>query len=361
MKLKEEVWKLIESGEYSGFRANPEFNNGGKWVQVLEYTFCDYFNVKHAISMNSATSCLHTALLACGIKPFDEVIATPFSFSSSASCILMANAVPVFADVQDDTYNIDPNEIDNCVTDKTRAIIPVHLMGNPVDMGVIIRVAGQYSLRVIEDASQAIGATLKGKKVGTFGDCGIFSLNQWKPVQCGEGGLLLTNDDEIARKAKLIRNHGETQSDILGYNYRLTEIQALIALEQFERLEEILSQRIELVNFLSQRLSGVSGVISPEVIHGSRHIYYTYGLRVLRDRELLRSKLQEAGYYFGNSSYGEPLYLQSIYSRFGYKEGLCPVAERLWRKEILVTDIIKPPLTKRDMTKIIEIIKEVME
>ncbi len=356
MNLKEEVWKLIESGEYSGFRANPEFNNGGKWVQALEYAFCEYFDVKYAISMNSATSCLHTALLACGIKPQDEVITTPFSFSSSASCILMAGAIPVFADVEEDTYNIDPFKVGISTTHRTTAILPVHLMGMSVDIDDIIRVAGDNSLRVIEDASQAMGATYKGKKVGTIGDCGIFSLNQWKPVQCGEGGLLLTNDDEIARKAKLIRNHGETQSDILGYNYRLTEIQALIALEQFNRLEETTSQRVELANLLSERLSAVSGVVLPEL--NGRHIYYTYGFRVLRDREILRGKLKEAGYYFGNPTYGRPLYLQSIY---GMKEGLCPVAERLWKREILVTDIIKPPLKKSDINNIAEIIKGVMD
>jgi len=191
----EDVATIMESGILSGFRGTPEGHLGGVYVGQLESEFKAFFGVEHSVSFNSATSALHAACIACGIKRGDEVITTPYSFAASASCIKMVGATPVFADIEDDTFCIDPAEIVKKITPKTKAILPVHLMGHPADMDWIWPIAQSYGLKVIEDSSQALGATHWNRYTGTIGDCGVFSFNQSKPVSTGEGGMLVTNDD----------------------------------------------------------------------------------------------------------------------------------------------------------------------
>jgi len=354
------VTEVIASGQLSGYRANLEYQLGGKKVRQFEEAFADYFGVKYAIAMNSATACLHSALIACGIGKGDEVIVSPYTFSASASCVLMVGATPVFIDIQDDIFCIDPTKIKGALTKRTKAIIPVHLCGHPANMMMIMAMAKYHNLVVIEDAAQAIGATHFKEYVGTIGDCGVFSFNQSKTICTGEGGMLITNDNEIAEKVRLIRNHGEVYSDTLGYNYRMTELTAAVGVEQFKRLEWLNKQRIELANYLTEELNKIEGLTPPVVYPFSKHVFYTYATKFNEDiigmsRDEFQDRMIAEGIYFGRG-YVKPLYRLPV---FGGKKGLCPVAERMWRK-LMVTDIVRPPATIADMKDIVKAVKKIL-
>jgi len=357
-----EIDEILKSGILSGFRATPDYHLGGKHVQALESAFCEYFGVRYAIALNSATAALHSALIACGVGSGDEVIVSPYSFSSSASCVLMVGAKPVFADIEDGAFCMDLASAERRITEKTKAIIPVHLCGHPTLMP-LARLGALYDLKIIEDAAQAISATYEGQYVGTIGDCGIFSFNQSKHINTGEGGMLITDDDQIAETVRAVRNHGEVSMPdlkILGYNYRMCEIEAAIALKQFHKLDEDINYRIELANYLTSKLHKIDGIIPPFVYLDCRHVYYTYAVRITTeiDKQLVCDRLGEMGIYFGG--YVKPLHLLPIYEQFGYHRGQCPVAERMWRRELIVTDRIKFPATFKDMDKIAGAFKEVI-
>ena len=356
----ENVKSVLDSGLMSGYRGSSAGNLGGPMVQRLEEAFCSYFNVKYAIATSSATAALHTALLACGLEN-QFIMTTPTTFSASASCVRMAGGVPIFCDIDEDTFNMD---ITKRMTHKD-SMVAVHLMGHPLDMDGIMKVAEANGLAVIEDASQALGATYKGRKVGTIGDCGVFSFNQSKSITSGEGGMLITNSDEIAYKARLIRNHGETQDEILGYNYRLTELQAAVLLPQFAMLDMKNGYRVELADYLTSKLSQIEGITPPVVREGCVHTYYTYGVKVDATkigmhRNEFQSRVNDTGLYWGNPDYGKPLYMLPGYKYLRIKEGACPVAERLWKEEFLVTDRIRWPYTHDDADEIVETFKDVI-
>ncbi len=358
---------ILGSGILSGFRGTPEGHLGGRYVQTLETQFRAYFGVKYAVALNSATAALHASLVACNIGVGDEVIVSPYSFSSSASCVLMVGAKPVFADIQDDIFCIDPKCIEPLITLKTKAIIPVHLCGHPADMNEIMRIAREHNLRVIEDAAQSIGATYRGKYAGTIGDCGVFSFNQSKHINTGEGGMLITNDDEIARTVRAVRNHGEISDpelEIVGYNYRLCEIEASLALEQFKQLDTLTAHRIKLTSLMSEGLREIKGFTPPVTYPDCKHVFYTYAVKfdealVGMKRDDFQDKMIESGIYFGKG-YVKPLYLLPIYKQFGYGEGLCPVTERMWREELMVFDWLKYPRTEGDVAHTIKIVKQVL-
>lgn len=353
------IERILDKGILSGFRATPDGHDGGEIVRQLEAEFRDYFGCKYALTLNSATAGLHAALIALGIGSGDEVIVSPYSFSSSASCVLMVGAKPIFADIQDDIFCIDPVDIEKKITPRTRAIIPVHLCGHPADMDGIMAIAKEYNLKVIEDAAQSIGAIYKWKFVGTIGDCGVFSFNQSKQISSGEGGMLITDDDEIARIVMAVRNHGEISDPelkVVGYNYRMCEIEAAIILIQFRELEINIAHRIKLASYLSERLP--KGLTPPVTYPSCRHTFYTYAVKALAEipRDTFQERMIKEGIYFGKG-YVKPLYLLPVY---GYEKGLCPVTERMYKTELMVTDIIKPPATLDDMDEIINTIKGII-
>ena len=360
-----ELDDILASGILSGFRGNKEYHLGGKYVQLLEEEFREYFGIGYAISFNSATAALHASLVACGVGAGNEVIVTPYSFSSSASCVLMVGAKPVFADIDEFTFNITPASIAKLITSRTKAIIPVHLCGQAANMNKITQLAIDHRLSIIEDAAQAITATYLNKYVGTIGDCGVFSFNQSKHINTGEGGMMITGNPEIAEIARAVRNHGEVsvpELKVLGWNYRMCEIEAALALEQFKGIDENVNHRIKLADYLTLKLSGISGIIPPIVYSGSKHVYYTYAIRVdpdVMDKETLCKRLGEKGVYFG--TYVKPLHLLPIYRQFGYGEGMCPVAERMWKRELIVTDVIRPGATFEDMDKIVDAFRTILE
>ena len=385
---KKAVMAVLDKGRLSTFIAAPgEDFLGGEKVRELERLFCEYHNTKYAVAFNSATAALHAAVVACGVQPGEEIITTPYTFTSTATCAFMANAVPVFADVKPDTFNINPLEIKKNISPSTKAIIPVHLFGNPADMKEIMAIARENNLKVIEDAAQAPGAKYQNKLVGTIGDCGVFSLTENKNITSGEGGVLITDDEEIAEIARLIRNHGEAviagqksrtyKSVILGWNYRMTEVDAAIGIEQFKKLDYFTEERNKLADYLTKNLQKIEGLSTPKVPEDNYHAYYVYAIlydkeKIGIDRDLFVEALNAEGIPFG-AGYVKPLYYSPIYhenkpfiyryykGNARYSPGLCPVTEKLHNEDLMTTLLTRPPATFEDMDDIISAIEKILD
>ena len=281
--------RVIESDVLSGFvGAAGKFFNGGVEVKEFEALWAKEYGFKHAISTNSWTTGLQVAVGAVGIEPGDEVICSPYTMSASATSVLFYGGIPIFADIDPNRYSINPLSIEKLITSRTKAILVVHLFGYPADMDSIMEIARRYNLKVIEDAAQSPGVYYKNRPVGAIGDIGGFSLNFHKHIHTGEGGMLVTNDDDIALRCQLIRNHGENAtesygvediSNTIGSNYRFTEIQAAIGTEQFKKLKNFLEHREVLGKYLSDRLKGIKGLKIQELEEGTTHSYYMFPIR----------------------------------------------------------------------------------
>ncbi|MBC7260969.1 MAG: DegT/DnrJ/EryC1/StrS family aminotransferase, partial [Chloroflexi bacterium] len=318
-------------------------------VRAFEEAFAAYCGTKHAIATSSGTTALQTAILAHGIGPGDEVITTPFTFIASANAILFAGARPVFVDIDERSYNINPYCIEAAITPRTKAILPVHLFGNPCDMEAIMDIAMRHGLAVIEDACQAHGAMVQGKKVGSFGT-GCFSFYPTKNITTAEGGMITTDDDKIADRARLIRNHGQRERychEMIGYNFRMTEIQAAIGLVQLGKLEQFIAMRRANAAYLTQRLKGV---IIPVEAPGCRHVYHQYTIRVPHGRDQLAAHLHQKGIATG-IYYPLPVHKQRAYQRLGYADHL-PVAEAMSREVLALP--VHPALTREELDQIVE-------
>jgi dTDP-4-amino-4,6-dideoxygalactose transaminase len=268
----------------------------GPRVAALEAGFAKLTGAKHAIATSSGTTGLHLALLAHGIGPGDEVITSSFTFVASVNAILFTGARPVFADIDEPTFNIDPEKVAAAITRRTKAVMPVHLYGQPSDMDDICALASKHNLAVIEDAAQAVGATYRGRQVGNFGT-GVFSLYATKNVMSGEGGIITTNDDRIADEARLLRSHGMRQRyqyEMLGYNFRLNDVLAAIGIAQLNRLPESTRRRQANASFLNGQLETVT---TPVVKEGREHVWHQYTVRlpVDMDRDLAVRRLNAAG------------------------------------------------------------------
>jgi dTDP-4-amino-4,6-dideoxygalactose transaminase len=385
---KDAVLAVLDSGNLSTFVASPgEYFFGGRKIKQFEREFAEFHGVKHAVAFNSATAALHAAIVACGVQPEEEVIVPPYTFTSTATCALMHNAIPVFADIQDDIFCLDPAAVARSISPLTRAIIPVHLFGHPADMDGILRMARKHTLKVIEDCAQAPAALHKGCLAGTMGDCGVFSFTESKAITTGEGGMLITNDPGIADLARLVRNHGEVilegqtsrsyRSTMLGWNYRMAEIEAALGIVQFRKLEELNQVRIELCNHLTGKLRGIEGLQAPTVRPGNKHVYYIYALkydeaRIGIPRELFLQALEAEGIPF-DAGYVRPLYLSPLYhdkkpfafrhynGTARYDKGLCPVAERMHERELILTQIARPPATLADMDDVVQAVHKILE
>lgn len=390
---KKNVNDVLESGMLSGFIAKAGANFlGGKYVNEFELLIRDYFKVENAVTVNSATAGLHAALGACGVGPGDEVIVTPYTMSASATAIIMQNAIPVFADIEEDTFCLNPKTVEEKVTPRTKAIMVVHLFGQAANMDAILEIARKHNLYVIEDCAQAPGATYKGKFVGSLGNVGVFSLNQHKTITCGEGGFAITNDKNLALRMQLIRNHGEVivndmgledVSNIVGFNYRMTELEAAVSVGQFKRLDYLNDYRIDLARYLTDKLSKFEGLILPKEDRGNKHVYFIYSIRFKEDvvgisrnsfvKALLAEGIPFAGGYV-KPIYLEPLYQKKIaYGKQGYPftcdlykgevnytKGLCPVAERMYEKELMLSGVCKYPHTKEDMDDVVNAFQKIL-
>lgn len=391
---KEAVLRVLDRGVLSAFEGTNNQNFlGGLEVRSLEEEWGRKFGVKHAVAVNSATSGLLAAVGAAGVGPGDEVIVTPVTMTGTIAAILGCNAVPVFADVEMDTFNLDPSAVERALSPRTKAILVVHLLGHPTDLNPILRMAKRRNILVIEDAAQSPGALYHGKLAGTLGELGVFSLNCNKHIQSGEGGIVVTNDDELAKRVRLIRNHAEaviatgmrvdSLVNMLGFNLRMTELEAAVARCQLNKLDGLLAQRQELVAYLTRRLQGIPGLKLPTVKPGCTHVYYRYAM--LLDRtvvsvsavDVVRALNAEGLDFY--TSFTKPLYLQPMFQqqitygdrgcptkcpwyegRANYAKGICPHAERL-ADLMISTEIVRPPLTHADIDEIHDGIVKVLE
>jgi dTDP-4-amino-4,6-dideoxygalactose transaminase len=312
------VGRVLASGQYVG---GPE-------ISALEEEFSGYCGVRHGIAVNSGTSALHLALLAAGIGPGDEVITPPFTFYATVAAIGYAGATPVYVDIHPATFTVDPNKIEAAITDRTRAILPVHLYGQCADMDAIGEIARRHKLIVIEDAAQAHGAEFHGRRAGSMSDMACFSFYPTKNLgAAGEGGMLTTNNSEFARTAALLRSWGEEQRyrpRLKGFNYRLPSIQAAILRVKLRRLDQWIEARRALASQY-ERLLASSGVTRPQTIPGARHVYCLYTIRSAA-RDSLQKGLQQAGIQSA-VHYPLPIHLMPAYADARYKAGDFPVAE----------------------------------
>ena len=333
----------------------------GKKVAEFEETFARFIGVKYAVAVNSGTAALHIALLAHGIEQGDEVITSPFTFIASANSILFAGAKPVFADIEEDTFSIAPDAIPEKITPRTKAIMPVHLYGQPCDMKRIMKIAQEHGLIVVEDACQAHGAEYGGKQAGSFGT-GCFSFYATKNMIVGEGGMITTDDEAIARYARMIRTHGQKERyfhELLGYNYRMTDIAAAIGLCQLGKLEEFNNRRIDNARFLTEGLGGISGLVPPRVRSGVKHVFHQYTVRITRDFALSRDETRRklVGRGIGTEIYYPlPVHRQPFYQKLGYNDRL-PNSERA-AQEVLSLPV-HPSLTKEDLDNIVRAIQNI--
>ncbi len=288
---EKEVIKVLRSG----------WLTQGKYVRAMEEALCRYNKVRHAFLVNSATSGLLVAIKTLDLKKGDEVICPSFTFPATSNSVILGGARPVFCDVDLDTFNISSEKIKKLITKKTKAIMPVSEFGLPADLEIIIKIAKDNNLFIVEDAACALGADIKGKKAGSFGDIGVFSFHPRKIITSGEGGCLITNSSRLAKKIKLLRNHGEYDKRFIdyGYNFRMSDIQAALLLVQFKKIEKIIKKRIELArnyNRLFNPLKYKEMLRLPACPRGYRHIYQSYVIllsdRINRDklRNVLRGK-----------------------------------------------------------------------
>lgn len=320
----------------------------GQKVAKLEDRFAEICGVKHAIATTSGTTALHIALLANGIGPGDEVITTPFTFIASVNSILFTGAKPIFVDVSPETYNLDPGLIEKSISSRTKAILPVHLYGYMCDMDEISRIADKYGIKIIEDACQAVGASYKGRFSGSFGT-GAFSLYATKNVMSGEGGMITTNDDTVADQCKLIRNHGMKRRyyhDILGYNYRMSDLHAAIGLAQMDRLDGYTSLRNTNAAYFDKH---IHSVITPKVKPNYSHVWHQYTIRVEGDRDAAVKQLCDAGIGTG-IFYPVPAHQQNYIQEL-VGEYQLPTSEMLARQVISLP--VHPHLSQTDLEIIV--------
>ena len=308
----------------------------GPKIGEFEQAFADYVGVTHAIGVNSGTSGLHLAMIAAGIGPGDEVITPSFSFIASANCVLYERGKPVFVDIDPDTGNIDPACIEAAITPRTKAIIPVHAFGQPADMDPILEIAAQHNLMVIEDACEAIGAEYKERPAGTFGDAAVFAFYPNKQMTTGEGGMIVTDNDDWANLFRSLRNQGRDVFDAwlnhtrLGYNYRMDELSAALGLAQIGRIDELLAKRAQVAAWYNERIDEIPGIRKPFISDTTTKMsWFVYVIRCEEgvSRNQLMGYLEQEG--IPSRPYFTPIHLQPFYQQeFGWKRDDLPNTEK---------------------------------
>lgn len=332
----------------------------GQRVKDFEEAFANYIGTSYAVAVNSGTAALHAALLAHGIGKEDEVITSPFTFAATSNSVLFTGAKPVFADIKEDTFNIDPESIIEKITSRTRAIIPVHLYGQSADMKSIMEIADENNLIVVEDACQAHGATFEGKKVGSFGT-GTFSFYPTKNMTTGEGGIITTNDKTIAERAKMIRSHGSRQRyyhEMLGYNLRMTDIAAAIGLIQLKKVDGFNDSRVKNAEYLSKSLNKVKGITLPYVDRRCKHVFHQFTVRIKDyiSRDEIVSGLNNKGIGTG-IYYPLPIHKQPLYKDLGFSDSL-PVSEKASAEVFSLP--VHPSINKSDLDAISGALHEIL-
>ncbi len=325
---------------------------------ALEKEIAAYVGCQYGIGVASGTDALRLALTALGIGPGDEVITTPFTFIATGNTISHTGARPVFVDIDPHTFNIDPAKVAAAVTSRTRALLPVHLFGQPADMDPLLEIARRHGLRVIEDSAQAIGAVYHGRRVGSLGDISCFSFYPTKNLGgYGDGGMVTTNDAALAEKVDVLRRHGGKKKyyhEVLGFNSRLDEIQAAVLRVKFPHLDDWAARRRQVAARYDALLADVPGVVTPRVLPGVEHVYHQYTIRAQR-RDALAEHLKGQG--IGTMIYYPvPLHLQTMYADLGYRPGDLPVAEAA-AAEVLSLPMY-PELTQEQIARVADPIRE---
>lgn len=362
---------------------------GGEEILKLEAAWSKKFASSFAVSVNSATSGLYVAVGAVGVGPGDEVIVPPYTMSATAMAPLVYGGIPVFADIEEETFCIDPREVEKKISPRTKAIIAVNLFGHPAKLTELRALADKHGIKLIEDNAQGPLATENGKYAGTIGHIGVFSLNYHKHIHSGEGGICTTDDKELALKMQMIRNHAENavepagvqdMTNLVGYNYRLSELAAAIASEQLAKGDKLVAEREKIATTLTRELSALPGLTPPAVRDNCRHVYYTwcakYDANVVGvSRKVFADALKAEGVPVFEG-YVKPLYWLPIFqkrialgnqgfpfnlSKVTYEKGLCPVVERMHVRELLGFGVCSYALPDNELTQVIAAIKKVYE
>lgn len=349
-----------------------DFLTTGPKIEEFERAVAQYTGAKYAVAVSNGTAALHLACLAAGITTGDEVITSPITFAASSNCVLYCGAKPVFADIDMDSYNINPREIEKLITEKTKAIIPVHFTGQPCDMDEISQIARKHNLIVIEDAAHALGAKYDGKSIGCISDMTILSFHPVKHITTGEGGMVLTNSKELYQRLKLFSSHGITRDDDLllkkdgawyyeqqdlGYNYRITDIQCALGISQIKKLPQFLNRRKEIAQRYFSELNNVKGVQLPPQKSCRDNAWHLFVILVQAERRSeLFNALREVG--IGVNVHYLPVYQHPYYQRNGYALVSCPNAEEYYSRAISLP--MYAGLTYEMQTFIIEEIKKII-
>lgn len=344
----------------------------GPKIAEFEKMVADYVGAKYAVAISNGTSALHAACFAAGIQPGDEVITTPLTFAASSNCVLYCGGTPVFADVDLKTYNINPEDIRRKITDKTKAIIAVHLAGQPCDMDEIHKIAKEHDLLVIEDGAHALGSVYKGKKVGTLSDMTTFSFHPVKPITTGEGGMIVTDNEEFYQKMMLFRSHGITRDENLmtrndgswfyqqldlGYNYRITDIQCALGCSQMKKLDRFLARRKEIVARYNEAFADCENIIIPYQLPETESGWHLYIVQVKNcDRKKVFEALREQG--IAVNVHYIPVYMHPYYQEHGYKDIHCRNAEEVYSHIISLP--LYPTLMVEEQEYVIETLKHII-
>ncbi|DAA97802.1 TPA: transcriptional regulator [Candidatus Gastranaerophilales bacterium HUM_9] len=349
--IEKNVCEVLRSGSYIL----------GQNTKALEQELADYIGVKYTVGLNSGTDALHIALRALDIGHGDEVITTAFTFVATAEAIGIVGAKPVFVDIDADTFNIDPAKIEAAITPKTKAIIPVHLYGQPCDMDRIMDIAKRHNLHVIEDCCQAIGSTYKGQKVGTFGDFGCYSFYPTKNLgTMGDGGLLTTNSESLKNRAIALRNHGGAvryHHDEIGVNSRLDEIQAAILRTKLPYIDEWNSKRREIASYYNELFANCEDIVTPKELDNTYCVYHQYTVKV-PNRDEIFEKMHDAG-IGAMLYYPIPLHLQKVHNYLGMGKGSLPITER--NTEIVMSLPMFPELTREEQQTVANTLIKLVE
>lgn len=350
-----------------------DFLTTGPKIAEFEQTVADYVGAKYAVAISNGTSALHAACFAAGIGPGDEVITTPLTFAASANCVLYCGGTPVFADVDPKTYNIDSEDIRRKITDRTKAIIAVHLAGQPCDMDAIHSIAREHGLIVIEDGAHALGSVYKGKKVGSMSDMTTFSFHPVKPITTGEGGMIVTDNEDFYKKMILFRSHGITRDDSimtrndgpwfyqqfdLGYNYRITDIQCALGCSQMKKLDRFLARRKEIVARYNEVFADCDNIITPYQLSDTESGWHLYIVQVKNcDRRKVFENMREKG--IGVNVHYIPVYMHPYYQEHGYENVHCANAEEIYSHIISLP--LYPGLTSEQQDYVIDTLKSLCE
>jgi perosamine synthetase len=356
----EKVTSVIKKGSY--WAIGPE-------IKDFESRMAEYVGVKYALAVNSGTSALHTVLAAHGIGKGDEVIVPSFTFIATANSVLMVGATPVFAEIEGETYGLDPEDVEKKITPRTKAIMPIHYGGLSCRINELKQVADRHNLILIEDAAESLGAMVDGKKAGSFGNAAILSLCSPKVITTGEGGVVFTDSRDVYEKSRLIYNHGRAETSdyftstehmeyiTLGYNYRMSTMTAALGISQLEKIDQVVKMRRENAAYLTGKLAEIGEIATPVEPAGYFHLYQMYTIR-LKDtdgrREDLRKFLNQNG--IGAKVYFDPIHLSLFYRReFGYKGGELPVTESI--SKTVLTLPMYPTLARDEMDYMADKIK----